>query len=103
MNVDEVNRCLLAGNLDLPGLFPRLEALSEAPAVFRLEFGLNHLPTEPGLILIRGARQFGKSTWLEGALRDTALQYGPGSALFLDGDYLRDADQLAKELSRLAA
>lgn len=30
-------------------------------------------------------------------------RYGPGSALFLDRDYLRDADHLAPELSRLAA
>ena len=102
MNVEGVNRALLSGALDLPGLFPRLEALTEATAVFRLEFGLNELPTEPGLILVRGARQFGKSTWLEGVLRDTAARYGPGSALFLDGDYLRDADHLAAELSRLA-
>jgi len=55
------------------------------------------------VILIRGARQYGKSTWLEGALRDTVRRHGPGTALFLDGDYLRDSDQLASELSRLAA
>jgi predicted AAA+ superfamily ATPase len=102
MNVEEVNRALLSGALDMPSLFPRLEALAEAPAVFRLDFGLNELPEEPGLILVRGARQFGKSTWMEGVMRDTAARYGPGSALFLDGDYLRDADHLAAELSRLA-
>ncbi|MFZ5470274.1 MAG: ATP-binding protein [Myxococcota bacterium] len=102
MNVDQVNQALLGGTLDVPGLFPRLEALVEAPAVFRLQFGLSELPTEPGLILVRGARQLGKSTWLEGVMRDTAVRYGPGSALFLDGDYLRDADHLAAELSRLA-
>ncbi|MGH7820435.1 MAG: AAA family ATPase, partial [Candidatus Binatia bacterium] len=54
-------------------------------------------------ILIRGARQYGKSTWLEGAIRDTVRRHGPGSALFLDGDYLRDSDHLGSELSRLAA
>ncbi len=86
-----------------PGLFPRLEALGDAPAVFRIEFGLDEVPATPGVILIRGARQYGKSTWLEGALRDTVRRHGPGTALFLDGDYLRDSDQLASELSRLAA
>lgn len=103
VNVEAVNEALLAGNLDLPGLFPRLEALQTAPAVFRPAFGLREVPTEPGVILIRGARQYGKSTWLEGAIRDTVRDHGLGSALFLDGDYLRDADHLASELSRLAA
>lgn len=68
-----------------------------------MEFGLDVLPVEPGVILIRGARQLGKSTWLEGAMRDTVRQHGPGSALFLDGDHVADADDLADRLSRLAA
>lgn len=37
VNVEEVNWMLLAGELDLPGLFPRLEALADAPAVFRVD------------------------------------------------------------------
>jgi hypothetical protein len=61
MNVDDVNRALLSGELSLPGLFPGLETLESSPAVFRVEFGLDRLPTEPGVILIRGARQSGKS------------------------------------------
>ncbi|MBI4728407.1 MAG: ATP-binding protein [Acidobacteria bacterium] len=103
MNVEAVNEALLAGRLERPGLFPRLDALRDAPAVFGLEFGLDDLPAEPGVILIRGARQYGKSTWLEGAMRDTVGRHGPGTALFLDGDYLRDSDHLASELSRLGA
>jgi predicted AAA+ superfamily ATPase len=102
VNVDKANEALLAGNLALPGLFPRLEALDDAPAIFRFEFGLDELPSAPGVILIRGARQYGKSTWLESAIRDTVRRHGPGTALLLDGDYLRDADHLASELSRLA-
>lgn len=101
MNVDQVNEALLAGNLDVAGLFPRLESLREAGAVFRFQFGLDALPEGPGVLLVRGARQYGKSTWLEGALRDTVREHGPGSALFLDGDYLRDADHLGAEISRL--
>jgi predicted AAA+ superfamily ATPase len=103
VNVEEVNEALLAGYADPPGLFPRLEALKDAPAIFRFEFGLEELPDTPGVILIRGARQYGKSTWLEGAIRDTVRRYGPGTALFLDGDYLRDSDHLSSELFRLAA
>ncbi len=103
MNVDGVNAALYAGNLDAPGLFPRLESLGDAPAVFRVEMGLDALPPEPGVLLIRGARQYGKSTWLEGVMRDTVREHGPGTAFFLDGDYLRDAEHLSSEMSRLAA
>jgi predicted AAA+ superfamily ATPase len=101
VNVEDVNHALLQGNIDQPGVFPRLDALREVGAIFRLEFGLPELPTEPGVVLIRGARQFGKSTWLESVLRDTVRRYGPGTGLFLDGDHLADAEQLAAELSRL--
>jgi predicted AAA+ superfamily ATPase len=103
VNVDAMNQALAMGNLDLPGLFPRLEALRDAPAVFRVEMGLDALPMEPGVLLIRGARQYGKSTWLEAAVRDTVRQHGPGTAFFLDGDYVRDADHLSAEVLRLAA
>lgn len=102
VNVEQVNAALANGRLDVPGLFPRLEALRDAPAVFRIEMGLGALPAEPGVLLIRGARQYGKSTWLEAAMRDTVREHGPGAAFFLDGDYLRDADHLSAEVSRLA-
>jgi uncharacterized protein len=71
--------------------------------VFQIDLGLDRLPLDPGVILVRGARQYGKSTWLEAAMRDTVREHGPGTAFFLDGDYLRDADHLAAEVSRLAA
>jgi predicted AAA+ superfamily ATPase len=103
VNVDRANEALAAGNVDIPGLFPRLESLRDAPAVFRVEMGLDALPTEPGVLLIRGARQYGKSTWLEGVMRDTVREHGPGTAFFLDGDYLRDSAHLSAEVSRLAA
>lgn len=83
VNVDDGNGALSLTELDVPGLFPRLEALRSAPAVFRMEFGLDRLPIEPGVILIRGARQSGKSTWLEGAMREAVEEFGAGSALFL--------------------
>jgi predicted AAA+ superfamily ATPase len=102
VNVDQVNDALSRGDLDRPGLFPRLETLRDAPAVFHMKFGLDRLPAEPGVILIRGARQSGKSTWLEGVLRETIEAHGAASAFFLDGDHLRDADHLADEILRLA-
>jgi uncharacterized protein len=103
VNVDDVNRALSLGNLDHPGLFPRLEALRAAAAVFRMEFGLDQLPVEPGVLIIRGARQSGKSTWLERSMRETIETHGPGSALFLDGDHIRDIDHLAEEVVRLSS
>jgi uncharacterized protein len=69
VNVDDVNRCLSLGMLEEPGLFPRLETLRTAPAVFRMEFGLDQLPLEPGVIMIRGARQWVIETtldWVQG-------------------------------------
>jgi hypothetical protein len=50
VNVDRVNEALAAGSLNLPGLFPRLESLRDAPAVFRVEMGLDALPVEPGVL-----------------------------------------------------
>ncbi len=102
MNVEQMNEALARGRLDIPGLFPRLEALQDAPARFRVELGLDPLPEEPGVILIRGARQYGKSTWMEGAIHETVREHGPGSAFLIDGDYIRDADHLTNEVSRLA-
>jgi predicted AAA+ superfamily ATPase len=103
VNVDEMNEALLRGELERPGLFPRLEALDDTTTVFRMEIGLEALPEEPGVLFVRGARQYGKSTWLEGAARDTAQRYGPGTAAWLDGDHVRDREHLASELSRYAA
>ncbi len=103
MNVDAINTQLLSGGIDRAGLFPRLDALADSAFVFRMEFGLDDLPAEPGLILIRGPRQFGKSTWLESAIRDTISTYGKGTALYLNGDHLRDADHLTDSLTTLAA
>jgi hypothetical protein len=103
VNVDGVNAALSAGDIAAAGLFPHLESLGDAPAVFRVEMGLDGLPTEPGVLLIRGARQYGKSTWLEGAMRDTVREHRSGTAFFLDGDYLRDAAHSSSGMSRLAA
>lgn len=95
MDSTQINDALGRGTLDRPGLFPHLEDLDRSPFVFRTSFGLDELPQEPGLILIRGARQYGKSTWLEQRVRDTASRFGPASAYYLNGDELRDEAALA--------
>lgn len=81
MNVRDINHHLLHGDLGAPALFPHLEALEQAPFVFRLEFGLSRLPEAPGLISVRGPRQYGKSTWLEGELRRSAADHGPATEI----------------------
>lgn len=100
MNVVERNTLYLQGVLDADGLFPHLE---EEPKTgfFRWDFGLPELPRESGVIVVRGPRQFGKSTWLEHQLRATLAQYGPGTALFLNGDYIAGPDELEHDIERL--
>lgn len=78
----------------MPEVLPHLAELGEAPFVFRMHFGLDELPGEPGLILVRGPRQYGKSTWLEGQIRTTIVKHGRGSALYLNGDEIEDVRQL---------
>jgi predicted AAA+ superfamily ATPase len=103
VNVREINGCLLRGDVDTAGLFPHLEDLAGSRFAFEMRFGLDSLPEEEGVLLIRGARQYGKSTWLESKLRETVATHGPGSALYLNGDELRDADALANALAEVVA
>jgi uncharacterized protein len=56
MNAREANSALARGVL------PHLEQLEGQP--FAFDFGLAELPTEPGIVLVRGPRQYGKSPWL---------------------------------------
>ena len=101
MDGTQANQALASGALETPGLFPHLEDLEKSPFVFRTRFGLDELPEEPGLILIRGARQYGKSTWLEQQVRDTVTRYGPASAYLLNGDELRDEVALVEAVRGL--
>jgi predicted AAA+ superfamily ATPase len=103
VDVRAINGLLLRGEVDRPGLFPHLDELAGARFRFEIGFGLDSLPESEGVLLIRGPRQYGKSTWLEARLRETAERYGPGSALYLNGDELRDADALLAALGDLAA
>jgi len=66
-------------------VLPHLNLLAQCPFVFKVACGLDELPEEPGVILVRGARQYGKSTWLEGQIRQTVETFGPGSAALSRG------------------
>lgn len=101
MNIQEINQLLERGEIDHPDIFPHLRRLEEAPYVFHVDFGLKELPQKPGILLIRGARQYGKSTWLEQEIQKTIRQFGPGSAYYLNGEYISDVNQLEKEIEKL--
>lgn len=97
-----MNSCLLRGESSAPGQFPHLDRIGRAGLAFPIDFGLPELPSTPGVLVVRGPRQYGKSTWLEGCLRATAVAAGPGSAFYLNGDHLADAQALVDEVKALA-
>ena len=94
MDVNNRNLLFSKGEIQHDDLWPKITEYREQPCTFRFSFGLDKLPTEGGIILIRGPRQFGKSTWLELELKQTLEEYGAGSAYFLNGDDITDADEL---------
>ncbi len=101
MNVNKINEALLAGRRDLENRLPHLDDLKSSPFVFNIDFGLATLPAEPGIILIRGARQYGKSTWLEKQILETVRLFGPGSAFYLNGDEITDQVELVHAIRDL--
>ncbi len=90
MTTPEINQALSEGRVDEPGVLPRRDQLKQAPVMFRHDFGLTELPEEPGAIVIRGARQYAKSTWLQRMIEETVRSYGGGTAFYLDGDQIRN-------------
>ncbi|MCM0607130.1 MAG: ATP-binding protein [Xanthomonadaceae bacterium] len=98
MDVNERNRKLAAGEINRDDLWPKVEEWRNQPLNFKFNFGLDQLPEEPGMIFVRGPRQYGKSTWLELALLDTVEDFGKGSGYFLNGDELIDANDLEKNI-----
>lgn len=101
MDIYHINNHLSRGEIDQPRLFPHLDQLKKAPYVFQMNFGLPHLPKEPGILLIRGARQYGKSTWLEQQIDQTIKQFGRGTAYYLNGDNIPHADTLEQAIDSL--
>ena len=65
MNAFEMNQELARGNAAKLGVLPKLDQLATETFVFNTNFGLEELPAESGVMMVRGARQYGKSTWLQ--------------------------------------
>ena len=103
MDVKIINEHLSRGDIEHDEMWPHLVDLGRQPAQFRFEFGLNELPAEPGLIIIRGPRQYGKSTWLEMNLKSSAETFGKGSSYYLNGDDISSADELSDKMTELNA
>jgi len=101
MDVKTINHLLAEGNIDREDMWPRIIEMESKAHQFRFEFGLDELPTEPGLIIIRGPRQYGKSTWLDTNLRWSAGDFGKGSSYYLNGDEIGTADELAEKMTNL--
>ena len=85
--MDVINRNILfsKGEIDRDDLWPKITEYRDQPCTFCFSFGLDESPREAGIILIRGPRQFGKSTWLELEIKQTLEMHGAGSAYFLNG------------------
>ena len=101
MNVHEINRSLLLGLGALEPLLPNWFGLKSSRICFPIHFGLETMPEDPGLLVIRGARQYGKSTWLEGEIVKSFDAYGPGTTFYLNGDRIADNQELELEIARL--
>ncbi len=101
MHTLDINKALAVGDIASSGVLPKVELLSKQPAVFRHSFGLDELPQEAGVLMIRGARQYGKSTWLQQQIKETIEAFGPGSAFYLNGDDIRNQYDLADEIEKL--
>jgi predicted AAA+ superfamily ATPase len=93
MDLLEINTCLLSEHWNLAGVLPHLDHLQDMPVIFTPTFGLDTLPTEPGILMIRGSRQYGKSTWLEQQIALTIQTFGIGTALYLNGDEIKNATE----------
>ncbi len=94
MNVKQINELLAGGVIDREEMWPRIMEYEAKAAPFLFEFGLDALPTAPGLISVRGPRQYGKSTWLDLELRQTIQDFGAGSAYYLNGDEIGSEQEL---------
>lgn len=101
MNVDDRNNLYFKGPIDRDDLWPKVKEYESQRFQFRWEFGLESLPEKPGLIIIRGARQSGKSTWLELQLLDTLENFGLGTAFLLNGDSIYSHQEFEQKLVEL--
>lgn len=103
MDIAHVNKALQEGAVDEQGVLPHLDGLRGVQYIFKPSFGLDTLPQEPGLLLIRGPRQYGKSTWLESEIKKSISMFGPGSTYYLNGDFVENVHDLERSIHELTS
>lgn len=57
MNVKQINELLSRGEIDREDMWPRIVEYEANARPFLFAFGLDRLPLEPGLVVVRGPRQ----------------------------------------------
>lgn len=102
MDVNQKNLLLAEGKIDRDDLWPNLRQMESQVLQFRFHFGLDELPKEPGLIVVRGPRQYGKSTWLELSLYESIKEFGKASAYYLNGDEIHSDEEFTTKLIELS-
>lgn len=101
MDTKKRNQLLLEGRVDRDDVLPKYVEYSHSRNPFFFEFFLKDLPKKPGLLFIRGPRQYGKSSWLEKSIKYTIEEFGKGTAFYLNGDDFVSTDQLYEALLEL--
>lgn len=103
MNSKERNKLLFQGEIDRDDVLPKYSEYSQSrnPFFFELPVEIQELPLEPGLLFIRGPRQYGKSSWLENSIRETIENFGRGTAAYLNGDDFTSTQDLYVALLEL--
>ncbi len=103
MNVEQINALLARGEIDREDMWPRIVEYESKAAPFPFAFGLPKLPLQPGMLFIRGPRQYGKSTWMDLELRWTIEEFGAGSAFYINGDDLLSEKDFFNQITSLSA
>ena len=52
MDINTINVILSRGEINTANVFPHLSRLAKSPYQFHVNFGLDELPVEPGIIMI---------------------------------------------------
>jgi predicted AAA+ superfamily ATPase len=101
MDVNTRNKYFAEGKYEFENLWPKITEVEGQYLQFRQNFGLTEIPHEPGVIVIRGPRQYGKSTWLEYSMRDSIEEFGKGSTYYLNGDEISHHQELQEKIEEL--
>ena len=98
---DDINEGLTSPNIPPEAVLRHYASWMRLSMRFEGQGAIGALPEEPGVLLIRGPRQYGKSTWLECRIAETIHTFGAGSAVYLNGDVIDSVRTLREEILRV--